>query len=299
VRSTYRGQLPGTPGVTVAFGSVPQIGFAISNGTVVHPPFTRDEFFSQAKDLTWVSQFIEQDPDQADGPFAFTSTTDSAYRAGHRYERVWGKAVIGPALPPGHVVRFGDEIVADLPLFSAAGPDLYGYSTVTGESKLFRNGVLVASGAPDLLDAPGLAAEPGRFRLETTAERSAPFTLSTKVSAVWEFRSGHTPEDQVTPLPLAAVRFSPWLDEHNTAPAGRLFVVPVSVPAPSAANRNRSLSVQVSYDDGATWKAAPVIAGVVVLNHPKGSGFVSLRARATDVQGNTVEETVLRAYKIE
>jgi hypothetical protein len=72
-------------------------------------------------------------------------------------------------------------------------------------------------------------------------------------------------------------------------------VVPVTVHSP---NRNRSLSVQVSYDDGKTWKAAPVIAGVVVLNHPKGPGFVSLRARATDVQGNTLEQTVIRAYKI-
>ncbi len=299
VRSTYRGQLPGAVGETVAFGMVPQIGFAISNGTAVHPPFTRDEFFSQAKDLTWVSQFIEQYPDQPAGPFAFTSTTDTVYQAGHRYERVWNKAVVGPALPPpSHVLRFGDEIVADLPLFSAAGPDVFGYSTATGESKLSRNGVLVGTGAPDFLDAAGLAPEPGRFRLETTAERAAPFTLSTKVSVVWEFRSGHTPEDMATPIPLSAVRFSPWLDEHDTAPAGRLFVVPVTVPAPSAANRNRSLSVQVSYDDGKTWKAAPVIAGVVVLNHPKGPGVVSLRAKATDVQGNSVELTVLRAYKI-
>jgi hypothetical protein len=42
----------------------------------VHAPFTRDEFFSQAKDLTWVSQLIEQYPDQEDGPFTVTSTTE-------------------------------------------------------------------------------------------------------------------------------------------------------------------------------------------------------------------------------
>jgi hypothetical protein len=94
------------------------------------------------------------------------------------------------------------------------------------------------------------------------------------------------------------VRLSPWLDNQNTAPAGRLFVVPVTVQAPIAANRNRSLSVQVSYDDGKTWRAAPVIAGVVVLNHPKAAGFVSFRAKATDVKGNTVEQTIIRAYKI-
>jgi hypothetical protein len=296
VRSTYRAQLPGAAGETVAFGAVKQIGFAISSGTAVHAPFTRDEFFSQATDLTWVSQLIEQYPDQQDGPLTFTSTTEQAYRAGHRYERVWNRAVIGPAFPtPDHALRFGDELFADMPTFSAAGSDLYGYSTTTGESRLLRNGTLVGTGTPDFIDVPGLDPAAGRFRLESTAERPAPFTLSTKVSAVWEFTSGHAPETTGTPIPLSAVRFSPWLDDQNTAPAGRLFVVPVSIQSP---NRNRSLSVQVSYDDGKTWKAAPVIAGVVVLNHPKGAGFVSLRARATDVQGNTLDQTVIRAYKI-
>jgi len=305
IRTTYLGQLPSTAGEALAFGTVKRIGFAISNVLVVHPPFTRDEFFSEAKGLTWSTQFIEETPDNPDAPFTVNSTVDTAYRAGHRYERVWNKAVFGPAFPPPHpdvpiyhVARYGDELFADLPLFSANGSDVYGYSTATGTSRLYRDGALVGSGDPQFIDVTGLPAAPARFRLETTAERGAPFTLSTKVSAVWEFTSGHAPEDTGAPIPLSAVRFSPWLDSQNTAPAGHLFVVPVTVQAPIGANRNRSLSVQVSYDDGRTWKAAPVIAGVVVLNHPKTAGFVSLRAKATDVKGNTVEETIIRAYKI-
>jgi hypothetical protein len=31
--------------------------------------------------------------------------------------------------------------------------------------------------------------------------------------------------------------------------------------------------------------------------HPKGHGFASLRAAASSASGNTVEETILRAYR--
>ncbi len=57
----------------------------------------------------------------------------------------------------------------------------------------------------------------------------------------------------------------------------------------------------MSYDDGATWAPATVARdgakwSVSVL-HPE-SGFVSLRAKASDAQGNTVEQTVIRAYAL-
>jgi hypothetical protein len=108
----------------------------------------------------------------------------------------------------------------------------------------------------------------------------------------------------VVPLPLSAVRFTPRLDEHHSAPAGRPFDVPVSVQAQagSAAGRNRSLSVEVSYDDGVTWTAVKLRRGpggtTGTLSHPKEKGFVSLRAKATDSAGNTVEQTIIRAYRL-
>jgi hypothetical protein len=63
----------------------------------------------------------------------------------------------------------------------------------------------------------------------------------------------------------------------------------------------RSLAVQASFDDGRTWSKVFVVRsssdGVALLRHPKGSGFVSLKAAAIDTEGNTVEETVIRAYR--
>ncbi|MGW5157711.1 hypothetical protein ACWEPN_19735 [Nonomuraea wenchangensis] len=58
------------------------------------------------------------------------------------------------------------------------------------------------------------------------------------------------------------------------------------------------LSVEVSYDDGATWTRAEVHGPAAVLRHPAGDGYVSLRARAVDGAGNTAEQTIIRAYRI-
>ena len=62
------------------------------------------------------------------------------------------------------------------------------------------------------------------------------------------------------------------------------------------------LTLDVSYDDGATWQPSHVVRlghhGLALLWHPTTAGFVSLRTSARDAAGNTVTQTVLRAYQI-
>ena len=143
----------------------------------------------------------------------------------------------------------------------------------------------------------------GRYRVAIDATRGTPFNLSTRNSVVWTFRSGHVDGDKRVALPLSVIRFAPKRDPHNAAPAASLFAVPVEVrPQPgSEAGRVATLAVQASFDDGRTWSKVFVMrsssGGVTLLRHPKGSGFVSLKAAATDTEGNTVEETVIRAYR--
>jgi hypothetical protein len=61
------------------------------------------------------------------------------------------------------------------------------------------------------------------------------------------------------------------------------------------------VAVEFSTDDGATWREAPVSrAGdrwLAQVDNPAG-GFVSLRTKATDTDGNTVDQTVIRAYQV-
>jgi hypothetical protein len=64
-----------------------------------------------------------------------------------------------------------------------------------------------------------------------------------------------------------------------------------------------SLTVQVSYDDGATWRPALVVGpvgdhAIALLNQPRTGGYVSLKIAATDAGGNSVEQTVVQAYRL-
>ena len=89
------------------------------------------------------------------------------------------------------------------------------------------------------------------------------------------------------------------LDSVNSVPAGRLLRVPVAVQQnPGADNGTvRKITVEVSFDDGGTWRRVPVVGDSALVFNP-GAGFASLRASATDSKGNNSSLSVLRAYAI-
>jgi hypothetical protein len=132
------------------------------------------------------------------------------------------------------------------------------------------------------------------YRLEVSATRGAPHTLSTSVSGVWTFRSGHVSGDAPRRLPLSAVSFAPRLDSANAAPGGRWFDVPLTVTHQSGATAApvHALRVEASSDDGKTWHRAD-LHGTVARVHNPASGFVSLRVTTA-----SFTETVIRAYAI-
>ena len=221
-------------------------------------------------------------------------------------ERV-NAAVFGPAFGEfRYVGRSGNDMILSPGMFSPAGNWFSLFSrTTAARTVLERNGQVVFDEPTPGGFVTGLGPEPAAYKLSIDATRGEPNRLSTKVSAEWTFRSGQTSsEGEPTRLPLSTVRFAPPVNDRNTAPAGKVWVVPVEVQRQpdSAAGRVRTLTVEVSFDDGATWKSVPVIRsgqqGVVLVKHPATAGFVSLRAASTDSAGNTVKETIIRAYQI-
>lgn len=140
-------------------------------------------------------------------------------------------------------------------------------------------------------------------RVELSASRDAS-DLATRVDVAWTFRSGHVAGEKPAPMPVQVVRFAPRLDRDSAAPGDRRFEIPVTVqrqPGAAAATVDR-LTVQVSYDDGAAWHPAPLRktreGWTATVHHPAGGGFVSLRATAADSTGNTVEQSVIHAYRL-
>lgn len=276
--------------------------FSISVLRDVPLPSKQTEFYN-TDGTRWATGLLQVQPgSQLIIESQFTSEPLNL-KAGQTRRVQFNHALFGPAFPRTEVpwaLRFGDIIDVFLPMFSDSSGNA-GFSIVDSAStKLFRNGVLVGetSGAGNgFFEVPP---EVSDYRVTTEAVRPAIFDVTTRISAEWTFRSGHVDGEELAALPLNAVRFTPKLDNDNAAKAGRPFLVPVALQLQSGSTvRPRQLAVDVSYDEGKTWKKAEVIGGLaVLLFHPADAKSVSLRAKATDRDGNTVDQTIIRAYKL-
>jgi hypothetical protein len=229
-----------------------------------------------------------------------------SYRPTRTYSARFNHGMFGPTMtndgfPAGWVFRFGDELYVQPSLYGDGDGNAGRSILSSAEFQLYRDGELVESTeAPGgVVEVPAADAE-YRAVVSTTRSREV-FDVSTAVSASWTFRSAHTDDTTLVPQPVSAIRFSPTLDADNSAQRGRPFVVPVALQhnGTGAVSRPRTLSVDVSYDEGVTWRKADVLLNLaVVLRHPADADSVSLRATATDRDGNSVTQTVIRAYKL-
>ncbi|MEH0420390.1 S8 family peptidase [Streptomyces sp. B21-083] len=241
----------------------------------------------------------------------FLMRMERTWQAGHSYTERFNVGVFGPVLPaagdlgperglPG-IVRYGNVIRAFLPQFGDGSGHwgLSDYTSVT--SSLQADGKEIPDDygiSPIDLTEYTVPAKDSAYRLTVDASRDpAAYPVSTRVRSEWTFRSATAPEDESTTLPLSVVRFSPDLSLSSTAKAGKRFAVPFTVEGAAAGQRPAELAFEVSYDDGATWQHAKAVGGThLALTHPATAGSVSLRAKLTDRAGNTLVQTIERAY---
>ncbi|MDQ3790211.1 MAG: hypothetical protein M3422_23585, partial [Actinomycetota bacterium] len=290
-------------GGKVVFPS-PVSGDAFSFGveSPVDLPGSRTEYVT-TDNTQWQSMLLQYHGEDLEAQFI---SPVNRYRAGKSYTASFNQAVFGPAFtndgfPGGWIYRFGNELYIEPPLFSDKAGNA-GNSLVDSASvRLYRNGELVGETEEPraFFEVP---AEDSEYRVVVTANRPTDvFDVSTAVTAEWTFRSAFVDEETVVPATASAIRFTPRLDAANSAPAGVPFLVPVTLQrnGTGATERPRTLKVEVSYDEGKTWKRADTILNLVaVVHHPAGAESVSLRATATDRSGGKVTETLLRAYKL-
>src|SRR5262249_29459788 len=255
----------------------------------------RTEYFNTDGGARWVSLFYEYSGTKV--PQAATLQQPQSYRAAATYHEDWNQAVFGPAVgkptdPFLVSTRAGNQIHVAVPTHGDAAGRTGIINYASARTALFKDGVKVGE-VPDPFAEFKVPPEAGRYRLEVDIQRMAGTTLSTSVSGVWTFPSS---QGSAT-LPLWTVGFSPALDQTNTAPAGRVFIVPVTAVAAAGSNAGqlRSLNVEVSFDGGATWHPAPSAGNAVRITHPSGTGYVSLRATASDDRDNAVEQTIINA----
>nr|BEK68947.1 hypothetical protein KPHV_61740 [Kitasatospora purpeofusca] len=221
-----------------------------------------------------------------------------AVRAGSTTTHTFEGPVTGPALTGrAGVERDGDVLTVDLPLLADGdGHVPTAPSFDTAWAGLHRDGVLLHARS-GLLDRATFTVPPGPapYRLAATVARRGATGATTRVNVSWTFRSATTAGP--VPVPVSVVRFSPGLGPDGTAAAGSPMRVPVTVQGAAAGGRVRSLTVSMSADGGRSWTVLPVHEGAVTVPNPAAGSTVSLRAELTDTDGNTLDQTLVDAYR--
>ncbi|MEU4409670.1 S8 family serine peptidase [Streptosporangium sp. NPDC023963] len=230
---------------------------------------------------------------------------ERSYRAGSTTGEQWFGPIQRPrvndsiALP----VREGNTLHVQVPGWGDSGADhvgLFGPGQLDQTTSLHQGGTLVAETGGYVLDAEvGQAGLP--YRLVTTTERdAAAYPYSTTTRTVWNFTSA--PSGSAEPVALPLVQLDYAVDTGVDGRASRsaaLTILPSHLPGgPKAAIRSGEL--QVSYDDGATWRTERLTrtgdGWRARLDAPARARYVSLRAGARDERGNAVEQTIVRAF---
>ncbi|MER6066576.1 hypothetical protein ABT167_36570 [Streptomyces sp. NPDC001792] len=177
----------------------------------------------------------------------------------------------------------------------------------TTSAVLYRDGhkLIETDSAWTDMEVPADAA---RYRLKLTTSRNLPdWKYGVATATSWSFASART--DTATPLPLLQFDYQVPVDAHNTLRAGRTHAIGVHVRAQDglSAPRGVTIRVEASYDDGRTWRTAEVTdrghnafrARVAGPSQSAAVAWVTLRVTARDAAGNTVRQTVQRAYALQ
>jgi subtilisin family serine protease len=285
------------------FGFPPEGGAALSAPIEYTVPGVRT-VYHMANDVRWETWWHQLTPTGQ------TETQELAapvtFRAGKRYVRDWQEGPSGPTVNNRTLVwRNGNTMTFNVPPFGDQAGNT-GYSVLdTGRTSFYINGTKLVDVPTYFYDATGpVPPAPATYRLEYETDRTTGFVNSTKISGSWTFRSAEAGTDAWHAVPISSVGFAPQLDLANTAPGATAFRLPVKLTrqpgaAPSAV---RQMTVEVSYDDGATWRKVPLAptggdSWMAHLLHPR-KGSVSLRANATLADGGAVDYTVIRAYQL-
>ncbi|MFG2926659.1 S8 family serine peptidase [Streptomyces sp. NPDC048305] len=240
------------------------------------------------------------------------SIATSAQTFGPRDRRTldFGAAVVGPALPAAPFYRVEDSMTFTATPWlvdgdgSRGGTDWGASGTVT----LARDGETLNSwNAVGSGRTTRVAAGPGHYTLSADVSRAQAYAaLSTRVTTEWGFDSD-TDSGAGTVLPLMAVRFTPHgLDDSGSAARRAVTRVDIAVQrAPGAAEATIGRTrLEVSWDDGSTWRPALVVPATrwssahTYLRAPVGASHATLRAKVSASDGSSVTQTITRAYGV-
>lgn len=226
-----------------------------------------------------------------------------AVRPGQRQTLNWF-GITSPHQGPGYWASYGvgNSVRVNMP--SAGGPGVLTGVNGSAKARLYQGDTLLREANSNAIQQSGIpaveGARPYRFELDVTRDAEL-WSYSTKTHSSWTFL-----RDQADPraeLPLIQLGYDVPVDLATTAKAGRPITIGLSarhVDGALLAGTVDTVTLEVSYDEGATWKSAsPSRDGEdwsAVVRPPAGAATVSLRTTAADDAGNHTEQEVIRAF---
>ena len=244
------------------------------------------------------------------------------------------RAAVGPDTPTAFdlglfcdTCRQGDRLrlrtlsAAGLGYYSDASDPSHSYQGAQGteETHLFSGDRELTPGTDPLgLPYYTVPAGQGTYRLTNVFKDGfAGRHAGTSVDTTWTFRSARPSagkpsfpcldgklfgdQNACAELPLIQLVHHLGLPADDTVRAGRPFTF--TFDAKGGEGRSTKLRVWTSADQGAHWTPALVVPGLrdthrVVTKNPGAPGTVTIRTQATDSAGNSVQQTIVDAYKV-
>ncbi|MEU4681388.1 hypothetical protein [Micromonospora sp. NPDC023737] len=151
-----------------------------------------------------------------------------------------------------------------------------------------------------MLSSDKLSREPLPYRLVSENRRDAwagPYSTATRTE--WGFTSGAV--SSVWNPSLIQLDYAVDTDVDGKAKRNAdLTVTALHLPTATEASAIRTVTVDLSYDDGVTWHHAKLKRGGdgwrTRIDAPHNARFVTLRATARDARGNSVDQSTTRAF---
>ncbi|MGD6756373.1 S8 family serine peptidase [Streptomyces sp. BH105] len=239
-----------------------------------------------------------------------------SYRPGRRTELNWFKPLWhlygGSGLGWGQERR-GDMLRFNIPGWGDSGPDHTGFgdpyspeSGMTQTTEAFVNGESAGrhTGSTAQFNVSDGSVQP--FKVVTdTALDPAVWGIGSTSHSEWTFRSGTTPDDRYTFLPLINLDYDIATDLAGRIEAGKRLPVGLSAEYVKGAVGTGTIgggTLKVSYDAGKTWKSVSLTGSGAswkgTLSVPKDATSLSLRASAKDDKGGSVSQEIVRAAAV-
>ncbi|MET9588014.1 S8 family serine peptidase [Streptomyces sp. NPDC006539] len=286
------------PGKALEFRTDIWRGWAVSNQVTAPAQDDRTDWVTP--DAAWLDDaFIAGETGQ--------HSIDVLHYPARRTAKVnWFGPIQRPRMGPmGYQpVRYLDGVYIPAPGWGDSGAGHIGEANANFKVKdwmsLYQGDRQLDWGNSEYLPITGLAPEPLPYRLVVDNDRATwtnPY--STHTLTEWNFTSAVTGSESPAPLPLIQLDYGVDTDKAGRADRhAKLTVTASHLPGTTAAIGKPSL--EVSYDDGKTWQRADLSRSGTGwrtgLHAPKSVGFATLRVTARDRAGNTVSQTITRAF---